>query len=254
MERRLYSSTGLHGQVAHHIGRQIVTGQIAPGAYLPREAELSEQFSVSRQAVREGLKVLAAKGLVSSRRRAGTSVTPRGTWNLLDPDVLAWHGTVELSPEFKRDLFELRWLVEPEAASLAASRADPASIARMAAALDTMRASMGDSDRYQVGVVDFHMAVFAASGNSLIERLSVILGPLLARSFRLLPPPFPLEDYASGVATLLPVYDAIRAGDAPAALAAMERHLSSASDFFDAYATRQSVSASSPNAPVANGG
>ena len=79
MEKRLYPSAALHGQVAHDIGRQIVSGTIAEGRFLPREAELSERFGVSRQAVREGLKVLAAKGLVGSRRRAGTYVLPRSS-------------------------------------------------------------------------------------------------------------------------------------------------------------------------------
>jgi DNA-binding FadR family transcriptional regulator len=246
MDRRLYSSTALHGQVAHHIGRQIVSGEIAPGAYLPREAELSEQFSVSRQAVREGLKVLAAKGLVKSRRRAGTSVTPRVTWNLLDPDVLAWHANAELMPEFKRDLFELRWLVEPEAAALSATRADVAGVARIGAALEAMRETKGDPVAFQASVIEFHLAVFAASGNSLIERLSVILGPLMARSFRMLPPTFPMEDYESGIATLSPVYDAIRAGDPVAARAAMGQHLSSAMAYFDSHAAPVAHAAEEP--------
>jgi DNA-binding FadR family transcriptional regulator len=251
MDRRLYSSTGLHGQVAHSIGRQIVSGQIAPGAFLPREAELSEQFSVSRQAVREGLKVLAAKGLVTSRRRAGTSVTPRATWNLLDPDVLAWH-TGELPSDFQRDLLELRWLIEPAAASFAAERADIASIARISAALEAIRAGVGMPDAFQAGVVEFHMAVFAASGNSLVERLNAILGPMLATSFRAFTPPFPTEDYQTGLNTLTPVYDAIAAGDAAAARAAMEAHLSSASSYFATYAARQSGPPAKSNGVLAS--
>ena len=68
---RLYPSGPIHGRVAHDIGRKIVSGTIPEGANLPRESELSEQFSVSRQAIREALKVLAAKGLIVSRRDAG---------------------------------------------------------------------------------------------------------------------------------------------------------------------------------------
>jgi len=257
MDQRLYSSTGLHGKVAHHIGRQIVSGEIAPGAYLPRESELSEQFSVSRQAVREGLKVLAAKGLVSSRRRAGTSVTPRTMWNLLDPDVLNWYGTSTLPPDFQRELFELRGFVEPAAAGLAAERADQGGTARIGAAIAAMRKTIGDPEAFQAAIVECHMAIFAASGNSLIERLSMIIGPMLAMSFRALPPPFPDEDYMIGIRTLTPVYDAILGGDPVAARIAMERHLAEAAEYIATFPTRSAAAgggdAASEEIPAARG-
>ena len=125
IEKRLYPSVALHGQVAHEIGRRIVSGAVAEGEFLPRESELAEQFGVSRQAVREALKVLAAKGLVTSRRRAGTFVVPRANWNLLDPDVIAWHPPEKFSPAFLRDIIELRRLIEPAAAAFAAERGEP---------------------------------------------------------------------------------------------------------------------------------
>jgi DNA-binding FadR family transcriptional regulator len=237
MERRLYPVAGLHGQVAHDIGRRIVTGVIAEGSYLPRESELSEEFSVSRQAVREGLKVLAAKGLVSSRRRAGTSVTPRKAWNLLDPDVLAWHG--DAATEFYREMFELRRLVEPAAAAFAAERATAPDLARIAAAIDAMRASVGDPEPFQKANVDFHVAVFAASGNSLIERLNMIIGPMLAASYKTLQPPFPIEDYHQSITIMTPIYEAICARDPVAARAATEASLSSASAYFDTWPARR---------------
>jgi DNA-binding FadR family transcriptional regulator len=124
-ESRLYPSKALHGQVAHKIGRRIAEGSISTGALLPREAELASQFGVSRQAIREALKVLAAKGLVASRRRTGTHVLPRSSWNLLDPDVLAWHPPERVPRDLLKDLIELRFLIEPAAAEAAASRASP---------------------------------------------------------------------------------------------------------------------------------
>ena len=86
-------------------------------------------YGVSRQGVREALKVLAAKGLVASQRRAGTIVMPRAMWNLLDADVLAWHPMGRNSGDTVSDLFELRQLMEPLAAARAAERSDPAHIA-----------------------------------------------------------------------------------------------------------------------------
>ena len=94
--------------------------------------------------MREALKVLAAKGLVASRRRTGTSVLPRASWNLLDPDVLAWHTPESIRKEFLDDLIELRRVIEPAAAALAARRVDPERLGRIKAALDGMRDNVDD--------------------------------------------------------------------------------------------------------------
>lgn len=238
VDKRLYPSAGLHGQVAHEIGRRIVSGSIGEGDFLPREAELSEQFAVSRQAVREALKVLAAKGLVRSRRRTGTSVTPRGTWNLLDPDVLEWHPRGALTPKFLGDLVELRRLIEPAAAAFAAGRGQSDRIAAIGAALEEMRRADTASDAFFTADAGFHVAIFAASGNTLIDRLSTILGPVMRASF-----PIHYHGAAahlastddiraavdSSIAVHAAVYDAIVRGDPEGARQAMESLLSIAS-------------------------
>jgi GntR family transcriptional regulator, galactonate operon transcriptional repressor len=227
-EKRLYPSAALHGQVAHEIGRRIVSGTIAEGDALPREAELSRQFSVSRQAVREALKVLAAKGLVSSRRRAGTHVMARNAWNLLDPDVLAWHQPEALSPEFLADLVEMRRLIEPAAAGFAAERGDPARVARIGTALEAMREAVDDADRFYVADVEFHLSIFSASGNTLIDRLSTILGPLLEASFRR--QRYTRTSRETLVAVHEAVYKAIDDGDGERARRSMESLLIRAGD------------------------
>jgi DNA-binding transcriptional MocR family regulator len=81
-----YPRSGVHGRIVHAIGRSIVNGDIRPGDQLPNAATVR----ASRGVVREAVKVLAAKGLVVSRPRTGTRVRPPESWNLLDPDVLAW--------------------------------------------------------------------------------------------------------------------------------------------------------------------
>ena len=81
-----YPLDGQHGRIVHTIGRRIVSGEIRPGELLPTPARVQ----ASRGVVREAIKVLAAKGLVASRPRTGTRVRPPESWNLLDPDVLAW--------------------------------------------------------------------------------------------------------------------------------------------------------------------
>ena len=86
---RTYPERGVHGEIVHTLGSQIVAGTIAPGVALVPES-LGEQFGASRTVVREALKVLASKGLVDSVRKRGTFVTPAHSWNRLDPDVLKW--------------------------------------------------------------------------------------------------------------------------------------------------------------------
>lgn len=150
---------------------------------LPRESELAEIFGVSRQAVREALKVLAAKGLVTSRRRTGTQVQLRQAWNLLDPDVLAWHPIESLPPKFFQDLGELRRVVEPSAAAFAASRGTPGAIAEIRDALEEMRSAVADPASFNLADIRFHMAIFSASGNELFERLAFVIRPLLETTF-----------------------------------------------------------------------
>jgi len=219
----------LHGKVAHEIGRQVVSGAIAEGALLPREAELAERLSVSRQAVREALKVLAAKGLVTSRRRTGTSVLPRSLWNLLDPDVLAWHPVECLPPEFFSDLVELRRVIEPVAAELAAARATPDGIGAIGTALEQMRRAIDDRPAFINADVSFHSAICTASGNVLFDRLGGVFGPLLRASFAM-QGRVRTRDMTS--ADTLPghvaIYEAIAARDPALARSAMEALLSRA--------------------------
>lgn len=227
-EQRLYPSRALHGQVAHCLGRRIVEGFIAPGQLLPREAELAAEFKVSRQAIREALKVLAAKGLVASRRRTGTHVLPRSEWHLLDPDVLAWHPVERIPPDFLRDLVELRSLVEPFAAEAAARRGSPADIAQIRNALEQMRAAGHDPAAFVAADVEFHAAVAVASGNMLLDRLSAMYQPLFNASFTLTGP----SDLTLPMHTA--VYDAIACGDAIGARRAMETIVTSATSKLEA--------------------
>ena len=116
-----YPRGGLHGQVVHAIGRRILSGAIRPGELLPADPALR----ASRTVLREAIKVLAAKGLVESRPKTGTRVRPPESWNLLDPDVLAWQQEGTPQPVFLRKLTEVRLIIEPAAAERAALRAAP---------------------------------------------------------------------------------------------------------------------------------
>jgi DNA-binding FadR family transcriptional regulator len=228
-DSRLYPQLGLHGKVAHEIGRRIVSGRLAEGTLLPPEADLATEFQVSRQAVREALKVLAAKGLVASRRRTGTRILPRASWNLLDPDILAWYTPDRIPPQLLADLLEVRRLIEPAAAELAATRGDSAGKEAIRAALEEMRRAVSDTDAFRDADAKFHAAVFMASGNQIIDRLSDIIGPMLKASFL-------AQDKARGMqpaAAVIPAHEsicnAIVAGNGANARREMETLLSRAS-------------------------
>src|SRR5437764_12484723 len=79
----------LSEQVVRQIGLSIMRNDFKPGDALLSEPELSQQLNISRSVLREALKVLAKKGLITSRPRTGTRVRSRQDWNLLDPDVIA---------------------------------------------------------------------------------------------------------------------------------------------------------------------
>jgi DNA-binding FadR family transcriptional regulator len=169
---RKSGSLRFHGTIAHKIGLAILSGEYPPGSILLGEIESAEQFQVSRSVYREAIRILSAKGLVTSRPKAGTHVTNREHWNLLDPDVLAWTFDAEPPVDFVRDLFELRMIVEPAAAELAARRRTGGELSRMGHALEEMaRHGLGvaagrDADQL------FHRTLLIASHNAPLISLS----------------------------------------------------------------------------------
>ena len=115
-ERNIYS------QLAGRLGQEIVAGVYPPGTLLPNAQDMCARFSVSRTALREAYSILSAKALILARPKIGTRVRPKSDWNLLDPEVLAWHLPATPNEHLVDDLFVLRQMVEPEAAALAAAR------------------------------------------------------------------------------------------------------------------------------------
>ena len=87
-------------QVTQSIGRAIVQGTFAKANTMITEAELSDRFKISRTVIREAVKMLAAKGLLTSRQRRGIRVEPSSQWNMFDEDVLHWTLSGAPSPAF----------------------------------------------------------------------------------------------------------------------------------------------------------
>ena len=161
----------LHGSIARKLGVAIVSGRIKPGETLDNEIDSSERMAVSRTAYREAVRILAAKGLVASRPKSGTQVCPRSAWHLLDPEVLSWLFESQPSQDFVVGLFELRLIIEPAAAALAAERRSADDLARMRDALQRMeRHGLANADG-QSADREFHDAILAATRNPALRRL-----------------------------------------------------------------------------------
>lgn len=213
------SGRRLRGAVVHYLGTAIVSGQIKPGERLTGEVENAEALDVSRSAYREAVQVLTSKGLVESRPKAGTRVLPRSKWNILDPAILAWAFSGEPDVEFVRDIFELRGIVEPAAARLAAERRNKTDIKAMKEALLRMRRHTLATEAGRAADRDFHDALLHATHNDALMALSATIGAAVAWSTlfkqrsRALPRD-PVPDHVR-------VCDAIVAGDPDAASAAM---------------------------------
>ena len=145
---RSYRRDGVHGRLVHDLGRRIVSGEFAPGDLLPTETALVSELGSGRSAVREAVKVLTAKGLVRTRTKTGTVVLPEATWNLLDPDVLAWRYQTAPTGQQLDDLAGLRVALEPEAARLAARARGKAATEPIKAAYQRMAETVGDPDTF----------------------------------------------------------------------------------------------------------
>ena len=157
----------IHERIVRSLGARIVGGGIAPGQTVGSEAELSVEFQASRTAVREAIKVLAAKGMVESRPRAGTSVRPMREWALLDPQVLDWGLHLpSLSNRLIRDLHEMRRSFEPEAAALAAVRRTDEQVRALRRQLRGMSLYVDLDDRIEQDL-SFHQTILEATGNGL---------------------------------------------------------------------------------------
>jgi DNA-binding FadR family transcriptional regulator len=209
-----YPRRGLHGAIVHDIGVRILSGDLRPGDALPTEEELGGQLGVSRTVLREVIKVLAAKRLVESRPKTGTRVLPRREWNLIDPDVLAWRLEANPDEQFFTDVSELRRIIEPETAALAAKRATDAEIEQLGQSFEAMRAALDDRDpaAYLIPDLRFHTIILEACHNELLEQMATMLRTVFRALFIRTS-----ATRAQGLPLHGAILDAIRAGDAEAA-------------------------------------
>jgi DNA-binding FadR family transcriptional regulator len=158
--------------IARELGTAIVTGQRPPGSLLPSEIEIAAQFKVSRSLIRESMRTLAAKGLVESKQKAGTKVRDRSEWHFLDPLLLSWMFEGVPPRQFVQSLFQLRLIVEPAAAELAAASRTSQQLSRMGHALEKMAEHGLPTEEGQRADEQFHSIILEATGNELLFSLA----------------------------------------------------------------------------------
>jgi len=173
-----------HTRLVDKLGRMIANRKIGQDGLLPREDDLVSQFSVSRTIVREATKTLQALGLVITRPRIGSRIQPISSWRLLDPQVMDWVSSSDLTPDLVRDLLDLRAMIEPSAAELAAERATATQRAAIVDALEAMSSSIS-AEAHRNADFAFHESILRASGNTFLVQLNPALRAILEGSFRL---------------------------------------------------------------------
>jgi GntR family transcriptional repressor for pyruvate dehydrogenase complex len=158
----------LFEQIVEQIEESILKGTLKPGDQLPAERELAQQFGVSRTAVREAVKTLREKGLVEAYSGRGTFVTD-GTSRAVRQslDLMIKIGQQDASAH----LAEMRAILEPEIAALAAGRVNNGHISTMREAVAVMDRALHDPDSYIEADLDFHLSLAEAAANPLILSL-----------------------------------------------------------------------------------
>jgi DNA-binding FadR family transcriptional regulator len=220
----------LREQLVDMLGGDIVSGRLQPGDLLPGEEVLLARYGVSRTVLREALNVLSGKGLLDARPKRGTMVRPRSDWSQLDPVVLAWRDSDMSAPRSKSlernldRLMEVRRIIEPAAAALAAERGTAKDLARLSSAYDAMEQAGGDVQAFMDADLAFHVACLEAAHNEFLLPIAHAIRTELMTSMRVTN-----RDAEENRRVSLPLHRAIRdavlARDPDAARLAMQRHL-----------------------------
>lgn len=210
-----------HDLVTQGIGQSIMQGRFPIGSTLPGDAELMEHFGVSRTALREALKTLAAKGLIESKTKVGTKVLDRQNWNMFDADILGWHLELGVDAQFLGWLFEIRQTLEPLACATAALRWSPAQLESMSRALQAMDQCEKNRQGFTKADLAFHQAILEASGNPFLQSIGSVIGAALATSFTISSPVSSDAQFKRVMRQHQDVFEAIKQRDPQAASDAM---------------------------------
>jgi len=217
---KIVRTSRLYEQIVQQIEQSIQRGVLKPGDQLPAERELAQQFGVSRTAVREAIKTLAEKGLVEAFSGRGTFVTNGMSQALRQSlDLMLKISQQDGSAH----LAEVREILEPEIAALAATRVEEQHLATMREAFAVMDRSLQDPDAYIEADLDFHLSLAEAAANPLILSLiDSIVGLLREQRLRIF---YVAGGPQRGQFHHQRILDAVQQRDPEEARAAMRAHL-----------------------------
>ncbi len=207
--------------VVRELGMGIIAGTYPEKSILPGDAELMEQFQVSRTVLREAMKTLGGKGLIQAKARIGTRVRPRADWNLFDADVLIWHAKSGFDADFLMYLGEMRLALEPEAAALAAQRRTPLQLQHLYAWVEKMGADDVSVAEFVRADLQFHLAVAGAAANPFLRSISTLIEVALVNMLTISSPVEDPVQHAQSVAAHRAIADAIARRDSNQARQAM---------------------------------
>jgi GntR family transcriptional repressor for pyruvate dehydrogenase complex len=217
----------LSQEIVEKIERSIVEKKLTPGQKLPTEQELCEMFSVSRTAVREALRMLSAKGLITIKKRAGMFVSEFSTANAIS--LVGLYLELNFEREYMLHVFAVRNILEPEVSKLAAAMRTDSDLRKIEVNLDNMRAAVGNRELESELDQQFHLLVTEAARNPII---SLVLEPI----FQLMPKVRAIV-YAntphcksSALEHHTRIFEAIKIQNGDEACAAMRNHLQLAQD------------------------
>ncbi len=177
-------SNNLTQQLVNKLGSAIVQGRYTTEKSLPSEAEICQEFGISRTATREAVKMLSAKGLLVSRPRKGISIQEQQYWNMFDTDVLGWILNSTPSLTMLRDFTQLRLAIEPEAAALAANQVTRQGLLNIENALYRMKKAEEGLDDVLDADIAFHSSLLIASNNPFFIQLVDFIETALRVSIR----------------------------------------------------------------------
>ena len=215
----------LHEQIARRIEKQITGAKMKPGDRLPAERVMSMKFGVSRPVVREALRTLQAKGLLAVRQGGGAYVTrPKA-----GPSF-----TVELTRRLRAkkasldNLYEMRELLEVEAARLAAERRSRGDLQKMKNAIERMREYAAEEDRFATADLQFHLFLTRAARNPLLTFMVEAISDLLLHYRKAAYRRSSTIAVTGGLEHHEKIYRSVFAGDARRAVKDMRDHLAQA--------------------------
>lgn len=159
--------------ITEYLVRQIVSGNIKHNTVLPNEINFAAQLGVSRTMIRDVLKSLEGKGLIERKTNVGTRVRSIHSWNLLDQELLDWSCGILTQSRFLLSLMELRLIIEPQAAALAAVRANDDDLLKIWDDFSRMGAEMQKDEEASLDTaadIDFHKTIIKACGNLFLSQ------------------------------------------------------------------------------------